>query len=69
MAIPTVSYTDNQHSLHVEAHNDDHGLVALLLVTIRGWLRGRKYRVERAAAAVCQLTEVLRVLDPAAAPA
>ena len=31
-------------------------------------LRGRKYRVERAAAAVRQLTELLRVLDPAAAP-
>ena len=31
-------------------------------------LRGRKYRVERAAAAVRQLTELLSVLDPAAAP-
>ncbi|MEM1113478.1 MAG: methyltransferase domain-containing protein [Pseudomonadota bacterium] len=32
-------YPPNYH-----AHNDDHGLVAGLLVTIRGWLRGRKYR-------------------------
>ena len=32
-------YPDNYH-----AHNDDHGMVAGLLVRIRGWLRGRKYR-------------------------
>lgn len=33
-------YPANYH-----AHNDDHGLVAGLLVRVRGWLRGRKYRV------------------------
>lgn len=32
-------YPANYH-----AHNDDHGLVAGLLVRVRGWLRGRKYR-------------------------
>jgi SAM-dependent methyltransferase len=32
-------YPDNYH-----AHNEDHGFVAGLLVSVRGWLRGRKYR-------------------------
>jgi SAM-dependent methyltransferase len=32
-------YPENYH-----AHNDDHGWVAAVLVRVRGWLRGRKYR-------------------------
>ena len=32
-------YPENYH-----AHSDDHGLVAGVLVAIRAWLRGRKYR-------------------------